>query len=195
MDLRRQFQKPRLESKFCILTLIHFLTFYNLAAFYPSYFPVYGLPWWLSAKKSTCQCGRQRRSWFDPWLGRSPGVGNGNPLRYSYLGNPIDRGAWWATVHGVTKRAQFTEKLIMLFCSLKPMTLSLGLCPFAVASLVTFFLALSPLKASRKQYHPQSLSSFRCVFLSLPNLLKQLVAELLFSASSCLSGFFLFNPL
>ena len=35
--------------------------------------------------------------------GRSPGEGNGNSLQYSYLGNPMDRGAWWATVHGVTK--------------------------------------------------------------------------------------------
>ena len=39
-----------------------------------------------------------------PGPGRSPGEGNGNPLQYSYLGNPIDRGAWWATVHGITKR-------------------------------------------------------------------------------------------
>ena len=38
-----------------------------------------------------------------PGLGRSPGEGNGNPLQYSCLGNPIDRGAGWATVHGVTK--------------------------------------------------------------------------------------------
>ena len=38
-----------------------------------------------------------------PRLGRSPGEGNGNPLRYSCLENPTDRGAWWATVHGVTK--------------------------------------------------------------------------------------------
>ena len=35
--------------------------------------------------------------------GRSPGGGHGNPLQYSCLGNPMDRGAWWATVHGVTK--------------------------------------------------------------------------------------------
>ena len=33
-------------------------------------------------------------------LGRSPGEGNGNPLQYSYLENLMDRGAWWATVHG-----------------------------------------------------------------------------------------------
>ena len=36
-------------------------------------------------------------------LGRYSGEGNGNPLWYSCLGNPRDRGAWWATVHGVTK--------------------------------------------------------------------------------------------
>ena len=38
-----------------------------------------------------------------PGSGRSPGEGNGNPLQYSCLENPIDGGAWWATVHGVTK--------------------------------------------------------------------------------------------
>ena len=36
-----------------------------------------------------------------PGLGRSPGEGNGNPIQYSCLGNSMDRGAWWATVHGV----------------------------------------------------------------------------------------------
>ena len=38
-----------------------------------------------------------------PGLGRSPGVGNGNPLQDSCLENPMDRRAWWATVHGVAK--------------------------------------------------------------------------------------------
>ena len=38
-----------------------------------------------------------------PRLGRSPGEGNGNPLQYSCLENPMDGGAWWATVHGVAK--------------------------------------------------------------------------------------------
>ena len=38
-----------------------------------------------------------------PGLGRSPGEGHGNPLQYSCLENFMDRGAWWATVHGVTK--------------------------------------------------------------------------------------------
>ena len=40
---------------------------------------------------------------FIPGSGRSPGEGNGNPLQYSCLGNPMDRGAWQAIVHGVAK--------------------------------------------------------------------------------------------
>ena len=39
-----------------------------------------------------------------PGSGRTPAEGNSNPLQYSCLGNPMDRGAWWATVHGVEKR-------------------------------------------------------------------------------------------
>ena len=38
-----------------------------------------------------------------PRSGRSPGGGNGNPLQYSCLENPMDRGAWWATVHGAAR--------------------------------------------------------------------------------------------
>ena len=40
---------------------------------------------------------------LNPDLERSLGEGNGNPLLYSFLGNPMDRGAWWVTVHGVVK--------------------------------------------------------------------------------------------
>ena len=50
--------------------------------------------WWLSGKESTG---------LIPGLGRSPGEGNGNPLRYSCLGNPMDRGVWRAIAHGVPK--------------------------------------------------------------------------------------------
>ena len=46
----------------------------------------------------------------DGW-GRSPGERKGSPLQYSYLGNPLDRAAWWATVHGVTKASDTTERL------------------------------------------------------------------------------------
>ena len=44
-----------------------------------------------------------------PGLGRSPGGGPGNPLQYSCLKNSMDRGAWWATVHGVAKESDTTE--------------------------------------------------------------------------------------
>ena len=50
---------------------------------------VKGLPWWLSGKESSCQAGD---------MGRSPGGWHGNPLQYSCLGNPMDRGTCPATV-------------------------------------------------------------------------------------------------
>ena len=43
--------------------------------------------------------------------GISPGEGNGNPLQCSCLENPLDRGTWWATVHGVTKESNMTQRL------------------------------------------------------------------------------------
>ena len=61
------------------------------------------LPQWLSGKESTCNAEATGDSGSIPGLGRSPGGGNGNPLQYSCLKNPMDRGAWWATIHGVTK--------------------------------------------------------------------------------------------
>ena len=45
---------------------------------------------------------------FSPWVGKIPGGGNGNPLQYSFLGNPMDRGIWWAIVHGVPKESDTT---------------------------------------------------------------------------------------
>ena len=46
--------------------------------------------------------GRSRGGGWVPGSGRSPAVGNGNPLQYSCLENPMDREAWWATVHGLS---------------------------------------------------------------------------------------------
>ena len=46
-----------------------------------------------------------------PGSRRSPGEGNGNPLKYSCLENPMDGGAWWATVHGVHKESDTAERL------------------------------------------------------------------------------------
>jgi len=59
-----------------------------------------GLRRWLSAKESSANA---RDEGLLPGLGRSPGEGNGNPLQHSWLENPIDRGAWQATVHRVAK--------------------------------------------------------------------------------------------
>ena len=46
-----------------------------------------------------------------PGQGRSPGEGNDNPLQYSCLENPMDRKAWWATIHEVAKELDMTEHL------------------------------------------------------------------------------------
>ena len=51
------------------------------------------------------------RSGFDPWVGKIPGDGSGYPLQYSCLENLVDRGAWCATVHGVTESLSLTEQL------------------------------------------------------------------------------------
>ena len=59
-----------------------------------------GFPGGSEVKVSVCNMGDPGSI---PGLGRSPGEGNGNPLQNSCLENPMDREAWWATVHGVAK--------------------------------------------------------------------------------------------
>ena len=54
-------------------------------------------------KNPLASAGDIRDSDSIPGSGRSPGEGHGNPLQYSCLGNPMDKEAWWATVHGVAK--------------------------------------------------------------------------------------------
>ena len=71
------------------------------------------LPRWHSGKESACQYRRHKRWGFDPWVGKTPGEGNGNPLQYSCLENSMDRGACRATVHGVAKESDMTEQLSM----------------------------------------------------------------------------------
>ena len=62
-----------------------------------------GLIWWFSGKEPACNAGASDGVGSIPALGRSPGEGNGNPFQYSCLEKPVDRGASWATIHGVTK--------------------------------------------------------------------------------------------
>ena len=59
-----------------------------------------GFPHSSVGKESACSAGDPG---LIPGLGRSPREGNGNPLQYSCLENPMDRGTWWATVHVVTR--------------------------------------------------------------------------------------------
>ena len=55
-----------------------------------------GFPGGSDGKESACQYKRPR---FNPWVGKIPGEGNGNPFQYSCLENPMERGAWQAMVH------------------------------------------------------------------------------------------------
>ena len=59
-----------------------------------------GIPRWQSGTECAWQ---RRRCGLDPWFWRSPGLGNGNSFWYSCLENPMERGAWWATVYEVAK--------------------------------------------------------------------------------------------
>ena len=59
-----------------------------------------GFPGSLDGRESACNAGDLASN---PGLGRSPGEGNGNPPQYSCLDNYVDRGAWWAIVHGVIR--------------------------------------------------------------------------------------------
>ena len=68
-----------------------------------SYFYFIGLPRWFSGKESACNVGHAGSI---PGWGRSPGEGNGNPLQYSCLENPMDRRTFLATIHGVTRVGQ-----------------------------------------------------------------------------------------
>ena len=63
-------------------------------------------------KKPPADAGDARDVGLIPGSGKSPGVGNGNLLQYSCLKNYVDRGAWWATVHGIPE-SDTTEQLSM----------------------------------------------------------------------------------
>ena len=64
---------------------------------------IWGFPGWTVVKNPSASARGARDPSLTPELGKSSGVGNGKPLQYSCLGSPMDRGAWWARVHGVTE--------------------------------------------------------------------------------------------
>ena len=71
----------------------------------------------LVVKNLPANAGEARDSGSIPESGRSPGGGHGNPLQYSCLENPVDRGARWATVHGVTESQTRLKQLSIHACS------------------------------------------------------------------------------
>ena len=70
-----------------------------------------GFPGGSGGKESACNAGDPENLGSIPESGRHPGEENGNPLQYSCLGNPMDRGACWATVHEVKKKLDTIEHL------------------------------------------------------------------------------------
>ena len=75
---------------------------------------VFNCPHGSDGTESTCNVGDPGSI---PGLERSPGEGNDNPLQYSCLENPMDRGAWWATVHGVAKSQTRLSDFTFFFLS------------------------------------------------------------------------------
>ena len=61
----------------------------------------YRLPWWLSSKEFAFQCRRFKNWGFHSWVGKNPLSRKWQPIQYSFLGNPMDRGSWRTTVHTV----------------------------------------------------------------------------------------------
>ena len=78
---------------------------------------LWGLPCGSDDKESACSA---RDPGSIPGLGRSPGEGSSYSLQYSCLGSPMDRGAWWDTVHGVAEESDTTEWLTLWLHSISP---------------------------------------------------------------------------
>ena len=72
---------------------------------------IWGFPSSSDGKESACSAGDLGAI---PGLERSPGEGHGNPLQISCLENPMDKGAWWATAHGVTE-SDMTKQLTLVY--------------------------------------------------------------------------------
>ena len=81
-----------------VQVILLFIVYYNCLLLL-----LLGFPGSSAVKNLPADVGDPREASSIPWLGRSAGVGNDNLLKYSCLQNPMDRGAWWATVQGVVK--------------------------------------------------------------------------------------------
>ena len=106
MDHSKQTRKP--------LIMLSLKDFFGHLLFWLGFHDLFGPLSWHSGKESACQCRETKDSGLIPESGRSPEEGNSNPLQYSCLGNPTDRGAWWAIVHGVSE-SDTTEHACILY--------------------------------------------------------------------------------
>ena len=121
---------------------------------------------WLSSKESACNAGASGDTGSISGSGRSPGEGNGNPLQYSCLGNPMSRGAWRAIVHGVARVGHnwATKPRPFLLWSCSPVAELSGVTLYPVCELSVYAVvgtALSPtLTAGMLAIDPMSLRHF-----------------------------------
>ena len=113
-----------------------------------------GFPGGSAGKESTCNAGDLGSI---PGSGRFPGEGNGNPLQYSCLENPMDGGAWWAPVHGVTKSRWTRMSNFTFTCSMVDWISSCGILDTEELDHVYGGLTISYLQI------------FDCVEVSAPN--------------------------
>ena len=128
-----------------------------------------GIPRRLSGQESTCSAGD---AGLIPGPGRSPGGGNGNPTQYSCLENPMDRGAGWGTVHGVTKELDMTEHWAVYMKWNALLTSLLYLCFFPLLDLIHGLFSISLIvhynrQKPREQREVKLLNDLTTPFLSL----------------------------
>ena len=104
-----------------------------------------GFPGGASGKEPACQCRRHKRLRFDPWIGKVSGGGNGNPFQYSCLENPMERGAWWTTVHRVQR---VRHAWCNLACILIILTLNLSSIALLPAGVNIFWMSFKKFRHS-----------------------------------------------
>ena len=124
------------EKGFCFLKksscISDYLTHHLILIVYNNFvWASLGLSWCLSGNETACQC----RNWgFDPWVGKIPWKKQWLPTPVFFLRSPMDRGAWWVTLHGVTKESDQTT-IIMLYV----IQFSEGLGWYSVSNKILFF--------------------------------------------------------
>ena len=125
-------------------------------------------PWQLSCKESTSNAGEVG---LIPFLERSPGEGNDNLLQYSCLGNLMDRGAWWTTVHGATNESEYDlvakqQHPDQCLISSDFPILSIGTCVAVIhySSFILHFFISNKVKPLILHHHPLKLLFFWYAF-------------------------------